>query len=145
MKVLKLAFAVVFLISFTCCSRQFKVARIKPGLTYIDEALNILSDPDLAENSTINTTHQVYVWSDVTLQVDNQEIVTAVHRKPASHEKTLQFWKHFYQNDNTSFQKMKSRHKTQESLWVFDVPHRGMSAVYDENIDEVTTVILYER
>ena len=144
MKVLKLAFAITFLLSFIGCSRQFQIARVVPGHTYVDEALNLLDEPDIAEQSTISRSHAVYVWRDVTLQINSQEVVTAVHRKPASHEKTLQFWKQYYQNENTDFKRVQSLSKSQESLWLFDIPHRGMSAVYDENIDEVTKVILYE-
>lgn len=144
MKVLKLALATTFLLSFIGCSRQFQIARVVPGQTYADEALDLLDEPDVAEQSSISRSHQVYVWQDVTLQINNQEVVTAVHRKPANHEKTLQFWKQYYQNENTNFKRVQSLGKTQESLWQFDIPHRGMSAVYDENIDEVTKVILYE-
>lgn len=144
MKVLKLAFAITFLLSFISCSRQFQVARVVPGQTYADEALDLLDEPDVAEQSTIKAGNTIYIWRDVTLQINSQEVVTAVHRKPASHEKTLQFWKQQYQNDYTKFTKVKALGQTQESLWQFDIPQKGMSAIYDENIDEVTKVILYE-
>jgi hypothetical protein len=145
MKMLKLALAVTLLSSFMSCSRQFKIARVVPGQTYIDTALNILDEPDdLAESSSISPSHQLYIWPDVTLQVDREEVVTAVHRKPASHEKTLQFWQQHYQENETSLKKIVPKHKTQDSIWVFDVPEHGMSAVYNENIDQVTKVILYE-
>lgn len=144
MKVLKLAFAITFLLSFVGCSRQFQIARVVPGQTYVDEALDLLDEPDLAEQSTINHSHHVYIWRDVTLQINSQEVVTAVHRKPANHEKTLQFWKQHYQNDFTQFKKVNALGQTQESLWQFDIPQKGMSAIYDENLNEVTKVILYE-
>jgi len=143
MKVLKNAFMLTFLLIFFGCSRQFKVARVIPGQTYIDQAVNILDEPDVAENSTLSRGHRVYIWRDVTLQVDQQELVTAVHRSPASHEKTLQFWKQYYKNTDTTFQKI-TNSQSQESLWQFDIPTKGMSAIYDENIDQVTKVILYE-
>lgn len=144
MKVLKLAFTILFLLSFIGCSRRFQIARVVPGQTYSDEALDLLDEPDIAEQSSINRSYAIYVWQDVTLQINQQDVVTAVHRKPAGHEKTLQFWKQYYQNENTEFKKVRPLGQTQESLWQFNIPHRGMTAIYDENIDEVTKVILYE-
>lgn len=144
MKMLKMALAVTFLVSFIGCSRQFKIARVVPGETYVDTAMYILDEPILAETSSINRSHQIYIWEDVTLQVNSREVVTAIHRIPASHEKTLQFWKQHYQEEATSFKKVIPNTKSQDAIWVFDIPHRGMSAVYDENIDQVTKVILYE-
>lgn len=144
MKVLKVALTLTFIFSFLSCSRQFQIARIVPGQTYVDEALDILDEPDIAENSSLNRTHQVYIWNDVTLQINNQEVITAVHRMPASHEKSLQFWRQHYQDQNTNFKRVNSPGNTQETLWQFDIAHKGMSAIYDQNIDEVTKVILYE-
>lgn len=143
MKVLKNALMLTFLLIFFGCSRQFKVARVVPGETFIDQAVHILDEPDVAENSTLARGHRVYIWRDVTLQVDHQDLVTAVHRSPASHEKTLQFWKQYYKDTDTNFKKITSS-QLQESLWQFDIPSKGMSAIYDENIDQVTKVILYE-
>jgi hypothetical protein len=87
MKVLKLALAITFLMSFFSCSRQFKIARIQPGQTYTDQAVKLLDEPDVAERSAINPNFQVYIWQDVSLQINNEEIVTAIHRKPNKHEK----------------------------------------------------------
>lgn len=144
MKVLKVALTLTFLLSFIGCSRQFKIARVIPGQTYVDEALDLLDEPDIAETSSINSSHQVYIWQDVTLQINREEIVSAIHREPANHEKSLQFWRQHYQNENTSFEQVHSLSRTQASLWQFNIAHKGITAIYDENIDEVTKVILYE-
>jgi nicotinamidase-related amidase len=145
MKVLKLALAITFLMSFFSCSRQFKIARIQPGQTYTDQAVKLLDEPDVAERSAINPNFQVYIWQDVSLQINNEEIVTAIHRKPNKHEKTLQFWKQHYQDQETNFRRISSLERSEQLLWQFDIPKEGMSAIYDETIDEVTKVILYEK
>ena len=144
MKVLKVALAVTFLFSTLSCSRQFKIARVVPGETYIDRAVSILDEPDIAEKSSLSSNHMVYIWQDVTLQVNNEEIITAVHRKPAAHEESMQFWKQHYQDDQTSFNSILPKRNSQESLWQFSIPTKGMSVIYNENNDKVVKVILYE-
>jgi hypothetical protein len=144
MKVIKIALAVTFLFSISSCSRQFKIARVVPGETYIDQAVDILDEPDIAEKSSVSPRHMVYIWQDVTLQVDQNEIITAVHRKPANHEGSLQFWKQHYQDNQTSFNNINSQGNSQESLWQFSIPSKGMSVIYNENNDKVVKVILYE-
>lgn len=144
MKVLRIAFTLTFLFTFFGCSRQFKIARVVPGDTFIDQAVDILDEPDIAEKSSISPGHTVYIWRDVTLQVNRDEIVTAIHRKPANHEKTMQFWKQHYKDENTKFSSVNSQSNSKESLWQFDIPQRGMTAIYNENIDQVVKVILYE-
>lgn len=144
MKVLRIAFALTFLFTFFGCSRQFKIARVVPGETYIDQAVNILDEPDIAERSSLSSRHAVYIWRDVTLQVDNREIVTAIHRKPAKHEETLQFWKQHYKDFNTSFSSITLKGNSQESLWQFDIPQKSVSVIYNQNNDKVVKVILYE-
>lgn len=144
MKVLKVALAVTFLFTIFGCSRQFKIARVVAGQTYIDKAVDILDEPDIAEKSSLSSNHMVYIWRDVTLQVNNEEMITAVHRKPAAHEESLQFWKQHYQDSKTSFSSITPQRNSQESLWQFSIPEKGMSVIYNENNDKVVKVILYE-
>ena len=139
MKNLKLVFILFFIFTLSSCSRQFNLARIQPGKTHIAKAIDILDEPEITDNSLAHKGTTLFIWSDVSLQVDKEKLIQAVHRSPASHEKTLQFWKHEYKNINTEFQKTSS-----DNLWQFNIPSKGISVIYDEKIDTVTKVIFYE-
>lgn len=144
MKFSKITLMLILLLSFFSCSRQYKIARVIPGSTYIDQAVLLLDEPVISKNSSLTFDHKIYIWKDLTLQVNPDNLVTAVHRQPASHEKTLQFWKQYYKDTETDFYKISTDKSSQESLWQFTIPNKGMSVIYDENIDQVTKVILYE-
>jgi len=145
MKNLQYVITFVLLLSISSCSRQYKIAKIVVGTTSIETALNLLDEPDVAEKSSFgqDPSHETFIWSDVSLQV-KKSTVTAIYRTPASHEKTLQFWKQYYKNDQTNFNKVVLNNKSQESLWKFNIPSKGINVIYNENIDEVTRVIYYE-
>lgn len=130
------------LITFASCSRQYKIARVVAGDTYIADAIDILDSPTLTDKTYNDKGHTLYIWEDVSLQVNQEEVVTAIHRQPASHEKTLQFWKHQYKSENTQFNKVSS--SGQSDLWQFNIPAQGINVIYDERIDTVTKVIFYE-
>jgi hypothetical protein len=139
MKKLNIVFIMTFIFTFTSCSRQFKVSRIQPGSTYIADAIDLLDEPDVTDNSLAHTGTTLFIWKDISLQVDKEDRVQAVHRSPAAHEKSLQFWKHEYKELNTQFNKISTN-----ELWQFNIPSRGINIIYDEKSDIVTKVILYE-
>ena len=141
MKKLNLFIIMTLIFTFTSCSRNFKVARINPGTTYIDEAIGILDEPEIRDSSFASKGSTLYIWQDVSLQVNREEIVTAIHRSPANHEKSLQFWKQHYKEINTQFNKVSNG---QSNLWQFNIPQKGINVIYDERADIVTKVILYE-
>ena len=141
MKKINLTLIMTFILTFASCSRDFKVARINPGSTYIADAIDILDEPEIRDASFSSKGSMLYIWNDVSLQVDKSEIVTAIHRTPASHEKSLQFWKHQYKELNTQFNKVSN---SQSNLWQFNIPEKGINVIYDERADIVTKVILYE-
>jgi len=132
---------IILLLSFFGCSRQYHIAKIIPGNTTLEEALNHLDDPQLARTSQFDSSTHYYVWEDVSLQIKNK-VVHSIHRTPASHEKHLQFWKQYYKNQDTRFSQIPST-SPDERLWQFDIPSKGINVIYDENNDQVTRVIFY--
>ena len=131
----------ILLTTFTSCTRQYKVAKIIAGKTFIDEAVDILDEPQMVEKSAVKAGNSLYVWEDVTLQVNTQFVVTAIHKQPIEHETTLQFWKHHYKEIQTTFTKIQS---SPSILWQFNIPSKGINVIYDERVDKVTKVIFYE-
>lgn len=132
---------IILLISCFGCSRQYHVAKITPGHTTLEEALDHLNDPQVARTSKFDSSTQYYVWEDVSIQIKDN-IVHSIHRIPASHERYLQFWRQYYQDQQTRFSQIPST-SPDERLWQFDVPSKGINVIYDENNDQVTRVIFY--
>lgn len=143
MKVLIITIQFLLLLTLSACSRQFKIAKVVPGQTHVDDALHLLEEPIYAEVSTLDRRSEVYIWDDVSVQISN-EMVTAVHRKPASHEETLQFWHQYYKDSDKSLEKVKNTFDTGEELWQMNLPHYGLSVIYDERNDKVLKVVKYE-
>lgn len=143
MKVLIFTFQFLLLLTLSSCSRQFKIAKVVPGQTHVDDALHLLDEPIYAEVSTLGRSSEIYIWDDVSVQV-KEEMVMAVHRKPASHEETLQFWHQYYKDKTKSFQKVSNNFDTGEVLWQMNLPHYGLSVIYDERNDKVIKVVKYE-
>lgn len=143
MKLLILTIHISLLLTMASCSRQFKIAKVVPGQTHVDTALYYLDEPVYAEHSTLGRGSQIYIWDDVSVQVSN-EIVTAVHRKPAEHEETLQFWQQHYKNSIKKLVKVTNSYKTGEELWQLDLPQYGLNVIYDERNDKVIKVVKYE-
>ncbi len=133
----------LLLLSISACSRQYKIAKIIPGNTSIQSALTLLDEPEVAEKSSLNSNFETFIWRDVSLHVHNS-IVKTIHREPASHEKTIQFWKQEHKKIHTSFDKVSNQVNGQESLWKFNIPSKGINVIYNENLDQVTRVIYYE-
>lgn len=132
----------LILILLTGCSRSFHVGRIKPGKSSIEDAIKRLNEPLVVKKSTFDPETEIFAWEDLTIQAKN-DTVTAVHRKPASHEKYLQFWQQHYKDEQTIFGPINAG-GLKESLWQFNIPHRGINVIYNENNDEVVRVIYYE-
>jgi hypothetical protein len=128
-----------FILIFTSCSRQFKISRVTPGSTTIADAIEILSEPQLTDEFHVSSGTRLFIWKDVSLQVDKENRVQAIHRVPASHEESLQFWKHEYKNLNTHLKQI-----SRSDLWQLDIPSKGLNIIYNEKSDTVTKVILYE-
>jgi hypothetical protein len=128
-----------FIFTFASCSRQFKISRIQPGSTYIADAIDILEEPDLTDESLAHRGTTLFIWKDISLQVDKEDVIQAIHRTPASHEESLQFWKHEYKESSTQFNKISNDH-----LWQFNIPGKGINVIYNEKSDIVTKVIYYE-
>jgi len=143
MKMLSFTTHILLLLTITSCSRQFKIARVVPGQTHVDTALYILDEPIYAENSSLDSRSQIYIWEDVSVQVQN-EVVKAVHRKPVSHETTLQFWQQYYKSSNKQLSKVMNSYETGEDLWQLDLPEYGLNVIYDERNDKVIRVVKYE-
>lgn len=143
MKVLFFTLQILLLLTLSSCSRQFKIAKVVPGQTHVDDALHLLDEPIYAEVSSLNKRAEIYIWEDVSVQV-SEEMVTAVHRKPAGHEETLQFWHQYYKDDSKTFKKVSNSFDTGEVLWQMNLPNYGLSVVYDERNDKVIKVVKYE-
>ena len=148
MKVAKSFILITFIFTFFGCSRQFQIARVVPGKTEIHDLRQYLGVPEVLtdqNSSTFNPNEEILVWKDVLVQVHKDEnTVTAIHRQPASHEKSLQFWRQHYKNNVQNFSKVKSRFYSAEHMWQLDLPQLGINVVYDETKDEVVKVVYYE-
>lgn len=132
----------LLLMLVTGCSRSFHIAKIVPGKTSAQEVLHRLNEPLILKKSSYDPKTEIFAWDDVSVQVKNN-VVTAVHRSPASHEKYMQFWKHHYQDENTNFKPVQDK-GSKESYWQFTIPAKGINVIYDEKTDEVVRVIYYE-
>lgn len=130
-------------LSFASCSRQFQIAKITPGQTDLHTAVDVLDEPLTARRSTLSHGSEVYAWEDVTVQVE-ENMVKAVHRRPAGHEKTLQFWRQYFKDSHTIFGKVQDPNGASEALWQLNIPSKGINVVYDERSDQVVRVIKYE-
>lgn len=139
MKMIKYLLLFTFIFTLFSCSRQYKLAKIEPGSTSISEAISLLDEPTNKDESLRIEGSMLYIWKDVSLQIDKEKIVQAIHRAPASHEQNLQFWRHEYKDTITELNKL-----PHHNLWQFDIPKKGINVIYDEKADLVTKVILYE-
>jgi hypothetical protein len=137
-------YLVIFTFIFTLigCSRQFKIAKVVPGKTSTLEAIRHLDEPDMFNKSSFNQSEEVLIWKDVVIQTKD-ELVTSVHRKPASHESSLQFWRQHYRDQTQVFSKVDSRHVQSDHIWQLDFPRKGVNVIYDETQDKVIKVVHY--
>ena len=142
MKITKVVVIFTIILASTSCTRRFKVAKVIPGKTTTSQALEFLDEPRYFEKSSFNRGQEVLIWDDVTIQAQN-DLVTAVHRKPASHEASLQFWRQHYKASTQKFNRVKPRLENGEHIWQLDLPEHGINVIYDENIDQVVKVIYY--
>jgi len=148
MKMAKNFVLFTFILTFFGCTRQFQIARIVPGKTEIHDVKEYLGVPEIMNDqisSSFNPNEEVMMWKDVLVQIQKDEnTVSAVHRMPASHEKSLQFWRQHYKNSVQNFSKVNSRFYSAEHMWQLDLPQLGINVVYDEAKDEVVKVVYYE-
>ncbi len=129
------------MLTITACSRQYKVSTITPGKTTVDQAIKILEAPISVKKSTLSEdAGLLYKWEDVSLQVKDN-VVKALHRTPAAHEKSLQFWRQKYQQPNNKLERLNS---PGESLFRLNIPSVGLNILYNERNDQVVTVSEYE-
>lgn len=124
------------------CSRQYKVAKITPGQTTLDETFSLLDEPLVGDHSNFENGSEIYIWDDVSVQA-RDGIVSAVHRKPAGHEKTLQFWKQHYKDVETKLEPVQTQGAKGELLWQLTIPSQGLNVVYNERNDSVIRVTKY--
>lgn len=137
MKSLSTLCIIIFTLSFFSCSRQFSIAKIKPGYTDLDRVEKLLGQPRYYNISSFNNTEEILQWDDLTIQAKNS-IVTAIHRSPASHEKSFQFWRHHYKDTPHTIKE--SDYKTKV---IMDIPSKGQSIIYNKDKNQVEKVILY--
>ena len=142
MKITKVVVIFTILLISTSCARRFNVARIVPGVTSTNQVIKYLNEPQYFDKSSFNGREEVLIWDDVTVQTDD-DTVTAVHRMPASHETSLQFWRQHYKKSTQNFSKVSSRIDSGEHIWQLNLPQHGINVVYDENLDQVIKVIYY--
>lgn len=124
------------------CSRQFSIAKVVPGKTSTAEAIKYLSEPDKYNKSSFNKNEEVLIWNDVLVQTNN-ELVTSVHRRPASHERKLQFWRQHYKDQVQNFNKVHTSPYDSDHIWQLDFPSKGINVIYDETQDQVIKVVHY--
>lgn len=139
MNKLTLLALIVTIFSLFGCDRQYKIAKIIPGKTKVQTAITYLNAPVESKTSTFDANSTFYKWKDVSLVVQNN-IVTSLHREPASHEVYLQFWRQHYKNFKTDFKRVNNN-----SLWQLTIFDKNISVIYDENNDRVTRVIHYGK
>ena len=140
------ASALLLSLSLTGCSRQFQLSQVEPGQTDVFTAVKILGDPeksDVATEAGNGQSSKLYSWGDITLQARN-DIIRAIHRSPAEHERSLQFWRQRYKDKASSLKKLDGESNTGEELWQFNIPSKGISIIYDERSDHVLRVVRYE-
>jgi hypothetical protein len=142
MKITKVVVIFTILLISTSCARRFNIARVTPGLTSTSQAIKYLSEPQYFDHSAFNSREEILIWDDVTLQT-NDDVVTAVHRTPASHESSLQFWRQHYKQSTQNFSKVNNRFESGEHIWQLNLPQHGINVVYDESLDKVVKVIYY--
>lgn len=138
------ASALLLSLSLTGCSRQFQLSQVEPGQTDVFTAVKILGDPEKSEVATEtgnDESSKLYSWGDITLQARN-DIIRAIHRSPAEHERSLQFWRQRYKDKASSLKKLAG--DNDQERWQFSVPSKGISIIYDERSDHVLRVVRYE-
>jgi len=131
MKYFKLFFIITFALTFSSCSREINLSQISPGDTNISEALELLKKPVFKSDS-------LYVWNDISLQIDSNEVVAAIHRSPASHEKSVGFWKRQYKEIKKTSKKVVN---ASTNLWELTIPSKGINIIFDKKSREVSKVI----
>ena len=131
MKYFKLFFIITFALTFSSCSREINLSQISPGDTNISEALELLKKPVFKSDS-------LYVWNDISLQIDSNEVVAAIHRSPASHEKSVGFWKRQYKEIKKTSKKVVN---ASTNLWELTIPSTGINIIFDKKSREVSKVI----
>ncbi len=134
MKYFKLLFIITFALTFSSCSREINLSRISPGDTKISEAIELLKKP-------VFKSDKLYVWKDISLQIDSNEVVRSIHRSPASHEKSVDFWESQYREI-----KKESRKVTNAgvNLWELTIPSKGINIIFDKKSHEVSKIIFSE-
>jgi len=131
MKYFKLFFIITFALTFSSCSREINLSQISPGDTNISEALELLKKPVFKSDS-------LYVWNDISLQIDSNEVVAAIHRSPASHEKSVGFWKRQYKEIKKTSKKVVN---ASTNLWELTIPSKGINIIFNKKSHEVSKVI----
>ena len=131
MKYFKLIFIITFALTFSSCSREINLSQISPGDTNISEALELLKKPVFKSDS-------LYVWNDISLQIDSNEVVAAIHRSPANHEKSVGFWKRQYKEIKKTSKKVVN---ASTNLWELTIPSKGINIIFDKKSREVSKVI----
>lgn len=148
MKIAKSFVTLIFIFTLFGCTRQFQIARVVPGKTDLNEVRRYLGTPNLASENTsssFNPHEEIMVWDDVLVQLHKDDnVVTAVHRMPASHEKSLQYWRQHYRGKVQNFRKVNTKFYAAEHTWQLDLPNLGINVIYDESKDEVIKVVYYE-
>lgn len=144
MSVVKYVTIFTLILSFTGCTRQFHIARIIPGKTTDNDTVKYLGTPHEQglQRSSFNSSDQILTWDDVQVQFKNHFVV-AVHRTPAGHEESLQFWRQHYKESVQNFNKVKTDF-TSDHVWQLDLPQHGINVIYDETQDKVVKVVYYE-
>lgn len=130
---------IVALFSIFGRDRQYKIGKIVPGKTNIKSAISLLGTPIESKPSSFDKESTFYKWKEVSLVVSN-DIVTSLHRAPASHETYLQFWRQHFKDYSSEFKRVNN-----DSLWQLTITDKNLSVIYDENSDQVTKVIYYAR
>lgn len=131
------------------CSRQFYVAKIVPGKTYLSDVIKDLGEANNVYKPSTNEAGgkaQVLVWKDFSVQATDQDfdsVVTVVQRKPAAYESSLQFWRQQYKGTKQRFNKVQGRYDTGEHLWQLNIPNERINIIYDESKDKVVEVMYY--
>ena len=141
MKTSKILISSILLLHLIGCSRQFHVAKLIPGRSSIDDAIDRLGEP--TEASIDNPSYQKLLWRDITVQA-REDIITVVQRKPASYEEKLQFWRQHYKGSPQSFSKVENTAQAGEHLWQLNLPNEHINIIYDESRDLVTKVMYYD-
>jgi hypothetical protein len=131
MKYFKLVFIITFALTFSSCSREINLSQISPGDTNISEAIELLKKPVFKSDS-------LYVWKDISLQIDSNEVVSAIHRSPASHEKSVGFWKNQYKKIEKTSKKVVN---ASSNLWELNIPSKGINIIFNKKSNEVSKII----